>query len=108
MGLPITWTDERIMDWSKGPKEADGYLHRRDLAPGTASIKTLPDYSTIFTFVCPCGCGAVTFVGIVMDDDGHRWKWNGDRIAPTLTPSLQTHSACRWHGFVTAGEFVPC
>lgn len=108
MGVAMIQTDAPIMKWALGTKEADGYLHRRDLAPGTANIRTLDDGHTIFTYVCPCGCGAVTFVGIEVDPDAsrHEWKWDGNKEKPTLEPSLQQNSACRWHGFMRDGQFV--
>ena len=49
MGVPMIQTDEPIMKWAKGVKEADGYLHRRDLAPGSANIRKLDDGNHIFT-----------------------------------------------------------
>ncbi len=106
--VPMVKTDEPIMNYSRGVKEADGYLHRRDLLPGTASVRTLEDGHTLFTWVCPCGCGAVSFVGIEISPDAskHEWGWDGDKEKPTLTPSLQQNSACRWHGFMTDGLFI--
>lgn len=36
----------------------------------------------------------------------HCWQWDGDLAVPTLKPSLQhMDCACKWHGFLTAGEF---
>lgn len=108
MSVALIHTEAPIMKWSLGVKEADGYLHRRDLAPGTGNIRTLADGSIIFTYVCPCGCGAVTFVGIEKDGDvrAASWRWDGNTESPTLSPSLQQHSACRWHGFMQAGQFI--
>ena len=62
--VEIIWTSEDIVDWSKGHRGADGCLYRPDLGPGVANIEDLEDGSTIFNFTCPCGCCAVTFVGI--------------------------------------------
>lgn len=105
MSVPLTLTDEEIDEEARGTRGADSYLYRRDLAPGTGNIRTLDDDSIIFTYVCPCGCGAVTFVEIATNPVGHVWKWNGNKEKPTLSPSLQQHSACRWHGFVRRGQF---
>ena len=63
-------------------------------------------------FGCPCGdrmCNGL----ISVDRDGDNpptWKWDGDWDAPTLTPSIQRRGGlgCDWHGYLTAGEFVPC
>ncbi|HVT25959.1 MAG TPA: DUF6527 family protein [Rhizomicrobium sp.] len=104
--LPITFVEGEICDYELGVRGNDSYCYRHDLAPGSANIETLDDGSIVFTWVCPCGCGAVSFVGIAREKCPHRWEWNGDLVRPTLTPSLQQHSKCRWHGFVTNGEFV--
>lgn len=35
------------------------------------------------------------------------WLWNGDREAPTLTPSILNRGAGdEWHGWMTAGVLV--
>ncbi len=34
------------------------------------------------------------------------WQWDGDWEAPTLSPSIQRHGACNWHGHLRAGKFV--
>lgn len=86
-------------------------------------------YDTILLFCCP-NCGALHMVHV--GDDGY--SWNGDRDKPTLTPSIffrGGHSgtlgtvekqrgplgfdtpeqrtpeqrACRWHGYLTNGEW---
>jgi hypothetical protein len=70
--------------------------------------------------LCP-NCGARHAVG-VKPVDPNGWDWNQDRDKPTLSPSIffasghsphGTHDdrsdeqkACRWHGFLTAGEWV--
>ena len=61
-----------------------------------------------FAFRCPCGCGGESWLPIANGDrDG--WQWNGNREKPTLTPSiLQSGFACKWHGYLTDGEFRPC
>ena len=53
-------------------------------------------------FVCPCGCGSV--LGVEFPP----WTWNGDRERPTVTPSIQHMNGCKWHGFLTDGEFREC
>lgn len=57
-------------------------------------------------FVCP-GCGQLG--GVRFGRDG--WTWDGNRDAPTCTPSILHRSGdgmteC-WHGYLTAGEFRP-
>ena len=34
------------------------------------------------------------------------WGWNGDKIKPTLEPSI--HVIDHWHGYLTDGNFVSC
>jgi hypothetical protein len=55
-------------------------------------------------FGCPCGCGAL--LGIGFGPNG--WAWDGNRDKPTVTPSIQHMNGCKWHGFLTAGEFRSC
>jgi hypothetical protein len=59
-------------------------------------------------FVCPCGCGDLTGVPVRPAPQGPHWNWNGDQEKPTLTPSLQRLDNCKWHGFLTDGEFRSC
>lgn len=35
------------------------------------------------------------------------WHWDGNREAPTLTPSIGCDSRCGWHGNITKGEIAP-
>lgn len=107
MNVPMKWTDAPIMKWSLGTKEADGYLHPRDLDPGTGNTharRWLDDFH-----VClPVRVRRCYLFGIAerQNAGAHEWKWDGNMKAPTLEPSLQQHSACKWHGFVRTGEFV--
>ena len=62
-------------------------------------------------FTCPCGCGssgALYFRGRMPPGEPARpsWEWDGNRGYPTLKPSIQRNSACRWHGFLTRGYWV--
>lgn len=67
-------------------------------------------------FACPCGCGDVSGIPIGTDPAalGPAWLWDGNREAPTLTPSLLKSggtprpgrpAGCGWHGWLRAGEF---
>lgn len=55
-------------------------------------------------FVCPCGCGKVGAVSI----GGTGWAWDGNREAPTLSPSVffEQGRPGEWHGWLRAGEWV--
>lgn len=59
---------------------------------------------------CPCGCrglGATAFRNNTKTA-APKWDWDGNEESPTLTPSIQRTSECRWHGYLTAGVFKPC
>lgn len=57
-------------------------------------------------FVCPCGCGEESAVNIEPHGAAPRWKWDGNREKPTLTPSLHKTAGCKWHGYLRNGEWV--
>ena len=57
------------------------------------------------TFTCPCGCGKIGAV-IIETDKEKGWKWNGDKINPTFTPSILQCGGCQWHGYLTNGEWI--
>jgi hypothetical protein len=60
-------------------------------------------------FICPCGCGHECYVNITPGHPSPSWKWNGDKDKPTLKPSIfNTGLPCRWHGYLTDGEFRQC
>ena len=75
---------------------------RKDLAPGTAQF--VAGYTRLI-FVCPCGCGKVRSIPVGREQSPRCWQWDGDREAPTLTPSVRVVGECGWHGFLTAGEW---
>jgi hypothetical protein len=56
-------------------------------------------------FVCPCGCGAEDYLPFRGPDGRPRpsWLWDGNREAPTLSPSIRRTAGCRWHGFLRSG-----
>lgn len=35
-----------------------------------------------------------------------QWGWDGDRTAPTFTPSVNCEGHCGWHGYVERGRCV--
>lgn len=43
----------------------------------------------------------VTLTGVAL---GHSWEWDGNRDAPTITPSLDWIDT--WHGWMRNGELV--
>lgn len=42
------------------------------------------------------------------NQDGGRaqWDWDGNRDAPTFSPSINCESACGWHGYLRNGRCV--
>ncbi|WP_298172068.1 DUF6527 family protein [Novosphingobium sp.] len=75
--------------------------------PGAIELRRLDGEVKGIAFRCPCGCGYESWLPIKPDERG--WQWNGNAETPTLTPSiLQSGLPCKWHGYLTAGEFVSC
>lgn len=58
-------------------------------------------------FTCPCGCGSIGTLPVAAGYS-RMWNWDGNRELPTLTPSIQKLTPCKWHGYLTKGEFSPC
>ena len=56
-------------------------------------------------FTCPCGCGKIGAI-VIGSETEHGWKWNGDRVNPTFTPSVLQVKGCGWHGYLTNGEWI--
>jgi len=60
-------------------------------------------------FVCPCGCGNESYLPLRGHGPPHEWDWDGNREAPTLSPSVfNTGMPCQWHGWLRAGEWKSC
>lgn len=78
------------------------------LEPGEAEWRVNSEGKVIIlAFVCPCGCRDVVPIP-VQQGAGNSWNWDGDLVKPTLTPSILRMSGCKWHGYLTNGEFVSC
>lgn len=69
------------------------------------------------SFDCPCGCGTRPAVYFENPPDGGpkfsepAWHRTGDNFEiMSLSPSLQRADpgGCRWHGWLSNGELVPC
>lgn len=73
--------------------------------PGDIEFRSYPDGRPAgYGYRCP-GCGQEDWLKV--DDGTHGWTWDGNVEKPTLRPSI-LHTPCKWHGYLTAGEFVPC
>ena len=81
------------------------------LEPGAVEIREVEiegERSVGFAFICPCGCGRQGYLPTDTSTTSPRWDWNGDRERPSLTPSVQFVGGCRWHGYLTDGEWRGC
>ena len=68
-----------------------------------------PDRVAGMAFICPCGCEREGYLPLNGDGDpGPSWEWDGNKEAPTLTPSVQQIGGCRWHGWLTDGVWISC
>lgn len=81
----------------------------REPAPPGAEVRV--------DFVCPRSgyrCGTILIAGkTAVPRDGQnqnggkaQWDWDGNREAPTFTPSINC-TGC-WHGFIENGRAVDC
>jgi hypothetical protein len=57
-------------------------------------------------YMCPTGCGVIGVLPLEHFDGHAIWIWNLDENNPSLTPSIQKLDGCRWHGFLTNGEWI--
>lgn len=77
------------------------------LQPGAIEFRELHGTVRGIAFRCPCGCGYDSWLPVNRGPES--WTWDGNREAPTCTPSiLQSGLPCKWHGYLTAGEFKEC
>lgn len=83
-----------------------------------------PDAKPAFLlYKCPCGCGdygalqlAGEYAREVKEPERAKWTWDGNREAPTLTPSILHYNTGpngerageHWHGYLKAGVFEKC
>lgn len=80
-------------------------IRAADAQPGDIELRTYPDGQIGgYAYRCP-GCGQADWLPV--DAGAHGWTLTGQTDVPTLHPSI-LHRPCGWHGYLTAGEFVPC
>jgi hypothetical protein len=64
-----------------------------------------------YAFRCP-GCGEEDYLALGEENPGPRWSVTAgdvnDPATVSLTPSILHRGGCGWHGYFTAGGFVPC
>lgn len=76
---------------------------RPDLPPGAARFSDSKSGQPHLFFVCPCGCGDVGCLPLEPMPGRKGWRWNADRVFPTLRPSIAKRSRCAWHGWLVKG-----
>jgi hypothetical protein len=108
--VPISWPEGPVFKHALAEEGPNGGLYRRDLADG-ASRWTPPESGNIWHlgYICPCGCKHMRMIPVTQDGS-YGWAWDGDQVAPTLTPSIlhtvsERSANCGWHGYLTAGVF---
>jgi len=75
--------------------------------PGAIEFRSNDGVVKGIAFRCPCGCGEESWLPVRIEERG--WRWDGNMQQPTLTPSvLQSGLPCKWHGYLTAGQWVSC
>lgn len=78
------------------------------MQPGAIEFREIDGIVRGIAFRCPCGCGFESYLP-VRSADRPSWSWNGSREAASTTPSiLQSGLPCKWHGYLTDGEFRSC
>lgn len=94
----------RDADWT-----IDGITNSKH-PPGTAAwMRNTDGQISVLSFVCPCGCRDVITVPVKNGKERpDAWVWNGSLDLPTLSPSILRKSGCKWHGWLTVGEFRTC
>lgn len=108
--LPVHWhSGSEILDPDQFVEE-EGQPRRfvrPDLPAGSARFAESQGGKPYLTYVCPCGCGSVGTLPLLPLFPGEAgWGWDGDRVYPTITPSIQRKYGCRWHGFLTKGVWL--
>lgn len=79
--------------------------YRRDSKAGSIKWASRNTNGTpeVMWFVCPCGCGALSSMFVNQPNSNNNWQWDGSESEPTLSPSIQKLTPCRWHGHLTKG-----
>lgn len=62
-------------------------------------------YPAGMIYNCPCGCGTRGSLAF-RPHASPSWEWDGNRDAPTLSPSV--HHVGHWHGWLRNGIWESC
>lgn len=105
--IPITWNDDVLN--LEGHLDGNARWFRTDLPPGTAAWgRNMRGQIAVLHATCPCGCGEMLTAPVAPGYGGSAWAWDGNTTVPTLQPSIQRLSGCKWHGHLTHGVFTTC
>lgn len=56
-------------------------------------------------FICPCGCQSERSLNFEKHESPC-WEWDGNHLNPTLTPSINGTTGCKWHGWLKKGQWI--
>lgn len=82
-------------------------VDERCATPGAFKFVSYEGQTAGMIYVCPCGCGRQGFLAFrgaprpPERAERPSWIWDGNRDAPTLSPSV--HHVGHWHGWLRAG-----
>lgn len=77
--------------------------------PGDIQIRRETGIVWGVAFLCPCGCGNESYLPNEVAGHGSGWTFSGPDDALTARPSvLQSGMPCKWHGWLTDGQWVQC
>lgn len=76
--------------------------------PGTFVFTESNLQGRCIVYRCPCGCGNIAGIPLKPSPQKVTWEWDGNRDLPTLNPSVRVLSGCKWHGYLTAGQWTFC
>lgn len=76
---------------------------RKDVPAGSVLWS---ECGTHLWYTCPCGCGELHCVPVKRNGNSYGWDFTGSLYEPTLAPSIQITTGCRWHGFLQKGVWI--
>ena len=86
---------------------------RKSRVPGSVHFTNHVDHPNeqgTLLFFCPCGCGAQNRItvgeGFKPNIHAPSWHWDGNRVDPTLKPSVNVEG--HWHGWLRGGYWEVC
>ncbi|HRP26358.1 DUF6527 family protein [Thauera sp.] len=84
-------------------------LRSADRQPGMIEVNRRADGSIGgLHFICPCGCGREGYLPASGHGHPSEWDFTGPDDRLTARPSVLQVGGCRWHGWLTEGEWVAC